>query len=269
MNYHSDEFIMERLFEHYNDAAEHFPRDRIVCLNLAGSQNYGLDCEGSDVDTKLVVVPSFKDVAMNKMPTSTTHVLSNNEHIEFKDVRLYIPILRKGNINFVETLFSKYTIVNPLYAYEWNRLVNAREEIARYDVVRTIQAMRGNVYNTYKRIFNVTDNRAEAIAKFGYSPKDFYIIQRIEEFIKRYIAGEPYADCLVSKQDEYFKSVKNGCFTAGDVQWMAKVCFDRTIELCDKFLETCDKTVNQEVSELMDDVQYNIMKLAMKKELGE
>jgi hypothetical protein len=50
---------------------------------------------------------------------------------------------------------------------------------------------------------------------------------------------------------------------------MAKVCFDRTLELCDKFLETCDKTVNQEVSALMDDVQYNIMKLAMKRELGE
>jgi hypothetical protein len=269
MNYHSDEWIMARLFEHYNDAVEYFPRDRIVCLNLAGSQNYGLDTEGSDVDTKLVIVPSFRDVAMEKIPTSTTHVRPNNEHIEFKDVRYYIPILRKGNINFLETLFSKYTIVNPFYANEWYRLVGAREEIARYDVARAIQAMRGNVYSTYKRIFNATDNRVEAIEKFGYSPKDFYIIQRIEEFIKRYIAGEPYADCLVSKKDEYFKSVKNGCFTAGDVQWMAKVCFDRTLELCDKFLETCDKTVNQEVSALMDDVQYNIMKLAMKKELGE
>lgn len=269
MNYHSDEWIMERLFEHYNDAVEHFQRDQIVCLNLAGSQNYGLDMDGSDVDTKLVVVPSFIDIAMNKQPVSTTHVRQNNEHIGFHDVRLYIPTLKKGNINFVETLFSKYTIVNPLYAHEWNRLAEAREEIARYDVVRAIHAMRGTMYTKYKLVGSTSGNHSESFEKFGYCPKEFYVLQRTEEFITRYINGEPYADCLVSKQDELLKSVKNGCYTAGDALWMAKVSLDRTNELCDKFLETCDKTVNQEVDALLDDVQYNIMKIAMKKELGE
>jgi hypothetical protein len=259
---------MDRVLEHYNDALGYFPRERIVCLTLAGSQNYGLDMEDSDVDTKLIVVPTFEDIAMNKQPVSTTHIRQNNEHISFHDVRLYIPTLKKGNINFVETLFSKYSIVNPIYMPEWNRLIDAREEIARYDVVRAIHAMRGNVYSTYNRIFNATDNRVEAIAKFGYSPKDFYIIQRIEESIMRYMAGEPYADCIVSKQDEYFKSVKNGCFAAGDVQWMAKVTLDRTNELCDKFLGTWGNTVNHRVCELMNDVQYNIMKIAMERELN-
>ena len=30
MNYHSDEWIMDRVREHYNEALEHFPEDRIV-----------------------------------------------------------------------------------------------------------------------------------------------------------------------------------------------------------------------------------------------
>lgn len=34
MNYHSDEWIMDRIREHYNDALEYFPEDRIVCLVL-------------------------------------------------------------------------------------------------------------------------------------------------------------------------------------------------------------------------------------------
>lgn len=30
MNFHSDEWIMDRVQEHYNEALEHFPEDRIV-----------------------------------------------------------------------------------------------------------------------------------------------------------------------------------------------------------------------------------------------
>ena len=268
MNYHSDSWVMGRIREHYNDALEYFPEDRIVCLALAGSQNYGLDMEGSDVDTKLIVTPSFYDVAMNREPVSTTHVRANNEHIGFKDVRLYIQTFRKANINFVEVLFSPYTIVNPLCADEWNRLVKAREAIARYNLPQAIHAMRGTVHTKYKQVTSTSDIRAAAIEKFGYSPKELYQLKRTEEFVTRYISGESYADCLVSKQADYLKSVKNGCYTAEDALWMAKVSFDRTNELCDKFLEVCDKTVNQEVNALLNDVQYNIMKIVMKKELG-
>ena len=50
---------------------------------------------------------------------------------------------------------------------------------------------------------------------------------------------------------------------------MAKVSFDRTTELCDQFLEVCNKDINKKVEELMNEVQYNIMKIAMKKEIGD
>ena len=53
---------MERVKEHYTEALSRFSEDRIVGVFLQGSQNYGLDYEGSDVDTKLIVVPSFEDV---------------------------------------------------------------------------------------------------------------------------------------------------------------------------------------------------------------
>lgn len=39
MNYHSDQWIMDRVQEHYNEALESFQKDRIVCLVLQGSQN--------------------------------------------------------------------------------------------------------------------------------------------------------------------------------------------------------------------------------------
>ena len=64
MNYHSDEWIMYGVKEHYNEALEYFPKDKIIGIFYQGSGNYGLDYEDSDVDTKLVIAPSIKNLAM-------------------------------------------------------------------------------------------------------------------------------------------------------------------------------------------------------------
>ena len=268
MNYHNDQWIMDRVREHYNEALEHFPEDRIVGIFYQGSGNYGLDTPTSDVDTKLIVTPTFHDLAMNKQPVSTTHVRVNDEHIDFKDVRLYIQTFRKQNLNFLEILFTPYTIVNPLYKAEWDRLVEARERITHYDPVRAIKSMQGVAYTKYKQLENESPSHMEAIEKFGYSPKEFHHLLRIEEYIERYIHGESYADCLLSNQAELLKSVKNGCYTLGDARWMAAVSIDRIDKMCEKFLATCDNTVDESVNTLLDDVQYNIMKIAIEKEIG-
>jgi hypothetical protein len=39
--------------------------------------------------------------------------------------------------------------------------------------------------------------------------------------------------------------------------------------MCDKYLETCSTEVDKDVDVLFDDVQYNIMKIAIKKEIGD
>ena len=85
--------------------------------------DYGLDIYTdeykSDIDTKVIVIPSLEDVVMNKKPISTTHVLPNNEHLDIKDIRLYFDNFKKQNINFIEILFSPYYIVNPKYRDLW------------------------------------------------------------------------------------------------------------------------------------------------------
>lgn len=268
MNYHSDEWIMNKVREHYNEALEHFSEDRIVCLVLQGSQNYGLDTATSDVDTKLIVAPTFRDIALNKQPISTTHVRANEEHIDFKDIRLYCGTFKKQNLNFLEILFSPYSIINPLYKREWDKLITAREEITHYDPKRAVMSMYGLARTKYKQLEHDSPSHEKDIERLGYSPKELCHLYRIEEYLTRYIAGEPYADCLISKQAEYLKDVKAGNWALGDVRWMAKASIDRIEEMCTKFVETCDK-VDESVGELLDDVQYNIMKIAIKKEIGD
>lgn len=267
MNFHSNEYIMENVREHYNEALEYFSEDRVVGIFYQGSGNYGLDTENSDVDTKLIITPTFRDIAMNKQPVSTTHVRKNNEHIDFKDIRLYIQTFRKQNLNFLEILFSPYCIVNPLYKHEWNRLVEAREKITHYDPVRAIKSMQGVAYTKYKQLENNSPSHEEAIKKFGYSPKELHHLLRVEEYIGRYLSGETYKNCLVSNKADYLKMVKNGHYDLDTARIVANTAIANIDRVCEAYLQTCSHEVCQEVNDLLYDVQYNIMKIAIEKEI--
>ena len=102
---------MQRVFDHYNEALEYFPKNNIVGIFLQGSQNYRLETEFSDVDTKLMVTPTLDEICFNRAPHSTTHVRANDEHIDFKDIRLMLQTFRKQNLNFLEILFTDYKVI--------------------------------------------------------------------------------------------------------------------------------------------------------------
>lgn len=269
MNFHSDEWIFDRVREHYNEALEHFPEDRIVGIFYQGSGNYGLDYEGSDVDTKLIVTPTFEDIAMNKKAVSTTHIRENEEHIDFKDIRLYIQTFRKQNLNFLEILFTKYAIINPVYESEWNRLVNSREQIAHYAPIQAIKSMKGIAKEKYHAMEHHYPARMAWIEKFGYDPKQLHHLLRVNEYISRYIDGESYEACLISKMPDYLQAVKLGFHNLDDARMIANWAIQCIDKMCDKYLETCSTDVDKDVDALLDDVQYNIMKIAIKKEIGD
>lgn len=268
MNYHNDEWIMERLQEHYEEALEYFPEDRIVCLILQGSQNYGLDVPNSDIDTKLIVTPTFEDIAMNRQPISTTHVRDNNEHIDFKDIRLYIQTFRKQNLNFLEILFSPYKIVNPMYEEQWNRLIEANEAITRYNPFRSIKSMKGIAMEKYHAMEHEYPSKIDIINKYGFDCKQLHHLLRVEEYIERYINGEPYKDCLISNQSEYLKAVKqHGYYTLDEARKLADTSLTHILNMHDEFVEQVSDKVDPEVDALLDDVQLNIMKIAIQHEL--
>ena len=123
--------ILERVKEHYDESLKYFNKNQIVLCALQGSQNYNLQLPTSDVDTKLIVLPSFKDIALASKPISTTHIRANNENTDWKDIRLYMETFRKQNLNFLEILFTEYKIIHPEYEAYWNILIKNREGIAR------------------------------------------------------------------------------------------------------------------------------------------
>ena len=258
---------MKRVREHYEEALQHFPSYQIVGCFLQGSQNYKLDYEGSDVDTKLIVVPKFEDICLNKKPVSTTHVRANNEHIDFKDVRLYMDTFRKQNLNFLEILFTPFQWVNWRYADEWQRLVDNREAITHYNPFQAIKSMKGIAMEKFHAMEHEYPSKLDVLAQYGYDPKQLHHLLRVEEYIGRYISGEPYEDCLRPRRPEYLLEVKRGYYDLDTARIVGKTAIDNITRIADAFAEKVENKGDPAVDELLDSVQYNMMEKAIKMEL--
>ena len=269
MNFHSDDWIMDKIKEHYAEALEMFPESRIVGIFCQGSQNYGLDVENSDIDTKLIVTPTFDDLAYVRKPVSTTHIRQNEEHIDLKDVRLYIETFRKQNLNFVEILFTPYCIINPKYADIWQRLIDKREAIARYSEYRAIKTMKGIAMEKYHAIEHRYPSKIEILDKWGYDPKQLHHLYRVESFMRRYISHEPYANCLIPSKTEatFFKLLKTEPVSLETARAMA----DAELNLVNALAEYAEENYNADTYDVATDnllkqVQRDIMYEALKEE---
>lgn len=260
--------VMDRVKEHYNEALAYFPEDRIVGIFLQGSQNYGLATPQSDVDTKLIVTPTFKDIAMNRKPVSTTHIRANEEHIDFKDIRFYIQTFRKQNLNFLEILYTDFAIVNPIYEKQWNRLVESREAITHFNPYRSVQSMKGIALEKYHAMEHEYPSKIEVLKKYGYDPKQLHHLVRVEDYLGRYINGESYESCLdPGPMKQELIEIKMGKYSLADARSIADKTKAHVEEMAEYAYSIYSNEEDPEVNELFDDVQYEIMRIAVKGEL--
>lgn len=256
------------LQNHLYEADLRYNPNQIVGIFLQGSQNYGLETEKSDIDTKLILTPSFFEVAMNKKPVSTTHILANDEHLDAKDIRLYMETFRKQNLNFLEILFTPYFWVNPIYRDDWNGLIAEREQIARMNPVRAVKSMKGIAMEKYHALKHPYPSKLKILEEYGYDPKQLHHLLRVEEYLRRYIKGEPYAHCLKPRDPEYLKEVKLGLYNESVADQVAAESIEHIQEMTEWYCQDRVEEEDELTRSLLSSVQYDIMKTAVKRELN-
>lgn len=237
-----------------------------VYVALYGSQNYRLENEQSDVDTKAMVIPSLRDVVLNKKPVSKTISLENGEQCDVKDIRLMLEILKKQNINFLEILFSDHFFIDEEYEHEIKRLRTCREEIAHYNEFLAVRCMKGMAYEKLKAMEHPYPGVVDKIEKYGYDSKQLHHIARLREFMFRYTRREPFERCLVPSDKDYLMSIKNSELDLEAARILAK----REIHEIDKMRERFDRkkvVVNHQVEGLFSDVLYKIFCKKFKQEI--
>lgn len=240
----------------------------VLGVFLQGSQNYHLDYSGSDIDTKVIVVPKFKDFVLNKQPVSTTLILPTNEHIDMKDIRLYMDCFKKQNINFLEILFTEYKLINLEYLGAFVPTLENNERIAHYNNYKAVNAIAGMVFEKRKALCHPYPTLAAKVEKYGYDNKQLHHIIRCKEFLERYINGVPYADCLIPTNPEYLTNIKaNYIYSLDEAVKIADEMETAVKEIKQQYMDTHEIEVDHSVEEIMNSVLYDVLKHSFAKEI--
>ena len=220
----------------------------VLGVYVQGSDNYGLSYEGSDIDTKAIVLPSFDDFVMLKKPISTTHILPTNEHIDIKNITIMFETIKKQNINFVEILFTDYYYLNPLYKDLFMPMIENRELIARFNKMASVKCMIGMALEKRKALEHPYPTIKWKIDKWGADNKQTHHVLRMRDFLERYVNGESYKSCLTPRNREYLIDVKRNVEN-GEV-----ITVERARELCDNAVSEIREIGNAYIDTLADPV---------------
>lgn len=268
-----DSYIRARLAEHYNEAVS--LGHEVFCVVLQGSQNYNLDIYSdtykSDIDTKAILLPSFDEFCHGCSPISTTHVRSNNEHIDLKDIRVMFETFKKQNVNFVEILFSQYYIVPDKYASFWRQLRALGEKLTHCHPSQNIKTMAGLSFEKRKALCHPYPTIKDKIDKYGYDGKQLHHIVRINEFLKNYIAGIPFKKCLTQHDFatlELMVNAKLNAFSLDEALKLADQFNDETDALKNKFIEEHGTACDSKPYEELDKIKVKILRQWFKEQLA-
>lgn len=266
-----EEFIKKGLYLHLHTFKRNYPNLEWFVLVIQGSQNYGLDIYTeeykSDIDTKMLVIPSLEDIVYNKKPISTTYILPNNEHTDIKDIRLYFDNFKKQNINFVEILFSNYYIINPKYQDLWDELIKNRENIAHYNYNQTLRCIAGMSMEKKKALCHPYPTIKEKIDKYGYDGKQLHHIIRMNDFIYAYTHNKLYKECLTYlPHKELMMEAKLNKFSLEKALELAEFFDNQTKEMKDFYLKEPEE-INQDALNTLNKVQYEVIKRKIKTDI--
>lgn len=178
-----------------------FKEENILGIFVYGSQNYNLNTPTSDWDTKAIIIPTIDEVLFNQPVSREISISRDNdewewEHCEVKDIREFVKMFEKQNINFIEILFTEYKWINPRFKDLWEKyFISHRENIARYNINQAIKSIVGQIKHTIKQ--NPTNGKKIAN---GY---------RLLRFLDKYTDEKySYSECIIiptSEKDWFLK----------------------------------------------------------------
>lgn len=159
----------------------------LLCQYYGGSHSYGLNTPSSDIDYRGVY--ALNDVKHiidpNSHGTSSLETLvttldspekTDSAYFEF---RHFLHLLRKGNTGSIEMLFNmKWKQITNLFQVV---ILNRRNLLDPTQLHRSVQGYSASEYNLAigARTGKLGGKRQEAVAKYGFSPKNFVNLFRL------------------------------------------------------------------------------------------
>ena len=140
------------------------------------------------------------------------------------------------------------------------------------NIYRAVKSMKGIALEKYHAMEHRYPTKADIIDQYGYDGKQVSHLIRVDDYLERYINGESYRSCLRPTETKRERIMDYKLLDKIDLETArveAKEYLDHAVAIADAFCEKLQDNENQEMRDLLEDVSYNIMKIAVKKELGE
>lgn len=99
-----------------------------IMTMLVGSQNYGLDHEGSDIDTYSLTVPPWENF-LHHEDRKAGIIVAEDGHCNFKDFWVALSLLEKTSPNSVEYFTSKYIVYDPIYEPILRKFIDDKDKL--------------------------------------------------------------------------------------------------------------------------------------------
>jgi hypothetical protein len=245
---------------------------KVIALMLQGSQNYNLHeysldyC--SDIDSKAIVVPTFRDFLNNVPPVSETVKFENGEQCDVKDIRVMFEQFRKQNLSYLELLYTKYRIVDWRYKKLLKPLWEERDAIAAINRLQLAKATAGTVMEKRKALCHPYPTLMEKIEKYGYDGKQLSHAVRLYYLMSNWEKGMPLEECFVpnEKQREELMNFKKQLDICGN-----PLDKEIAIEFCDEMVKRTGEIknrikpgINGKGIKVLDKVKYNVIRRAFR-----
>ena len=268
-----DEYINNKVKKHY---------DYLVSLGLnvigvfaQGSMNYGLFIDEeeykSDVDTKAIVLPTLDDLISGSKMKSTKYDL-DGEQIDVKDIRVMVDMWKKSNPAYLEILFTKYKIINPLYEKFINDIIKMGDDIVKMNFPQLAKCMSGMSKEKVIAMEHPYPSQLKDLEKFGYCPKQIHHIIRLNQLIKDiYQNNISFGDALLLNRlpefSSYLINVKKGKLSLEQARLLAKEKDEETKKIKDEILKIYDgfefqSEIYHKLKNIINSlVKYNIIQM--------
>ena len=184
--------VMETL-EYYKKSLEQ-DGYRVLYIGLYGSNNYGVDDEYSDVDAKVIVLPSLDDIVFKKTVSFVREF--ENGACDVKDLVTYYNVVKKGNFSFVEPFYSKYYLGDEFLRDLFKQ------------VPTNLLSVLGGMYEKQKALTHKYPSKTKEFELFNCDPKQYHHIVRLYDMAMRKTTL-PFLT-YTGKNAEYMKGLKRG-----------------------------------------------------------
>lgn len=269
--------VRKRLKEHLDEALQNPKIHDWFMIAVNGSYNYNMDTPQSDIDSKLLVIPSLEQLVSGKSLNYLHCMADNGEHVEVKDIRHYFATMLKQNINFVETLYAQVWIVNPVYMRLFHYLFEMRDVISGCNPIATIHCIQGTAHQKYKQMLQSSPAREAEIENYGFDRKSLHHLVRCVFFGEYYMEGTSYQECLQNNNVPNIRRMIMNLKTTTvlNKEWainIAEDMLDGFDEKVDSYLDTIKSfqkdfsALAADVKDFLDTLAFEIIKQSIAKE---